>query len=188
MNAGRLIAVVGPSGVGKDSLISALCACRPGLLRARRVITRDPAAGGEPFEAVTEQEFLARAVGGGFALSWQAHGLHYGIPVSVDGPLARGEDVVANLSRGAVTGAAARFDRVHVLWVTADPAALARRLAGRGRESGAEIAGRLARAAPPVPADLPPGVALTRIDNSGALKDSVAAALKALYPEGGVSA
>jgi ribose 1,5-bisphosphokinase len=178
MTKGRLIAVVGPSGVGKDSLMEALCARRPDLHRVRRVITRAPEAGGEDYEAVSPALFAARAAGGDFALHWQAHGLSYGVPASVEGVLSTGRDALVNLSRGVLGKAAARFDTLHVLHVTARPEVLAERLSGRGRESAREIARRLARPAPP----LPEGLRVTEIDNSGALETAVEAALAALYP------
>ena len=48
MNAdkGPVIAVVGPSGVGKDSLMEALRQADPSIKLMRRVITRAPEAGG----------------------------------------------------------------------------------------------------------------------------------------------
>lgn len=176
---GRLIAVVGPSGVGKDSLMEALCAKRPDLVRVRRVVTRAPEAGGEDFEAISPALFAARAAGGDFALHWQAHGLSYGIPREVHQTLARGQDALANLSRAMLGQAARVFPGLHVLHVTARPEVLAARLAGRGREGRAEIARRLARPAPAFPA----GLTVTEIDNSGPLERAVDAALSALYPE-----
>ncbi len=176
--AGRFIAVVGPSGVGKDSLMEALIAAQPDLHRVRRVITRDPEAGGEDYEPVSAPLFAARAAGGDFALHWQAHGLQYGIPAQVDQVLRQGQDALANLSRSVLTKADARFDNLHVLHVTARPEVLAKRLSARGREGRAEIARRLSRAAP----TLPEGLTITKIDNSGSLKSSLAAALGALYP------
>ena len=56
---GQLIAVVGPSGAGKDTLIEAARRARPDLLIVRRVITRPTESGGEDFEGVTEAEFRA---------------------------------------------------------------------------------------------------------------------------------
>ncbi|HMB13658.1 MAG TPA: phosphonate metabolism protein/1,5-bisphosphokinase (PRPP-forming) PhnN, partial [Roseovarius sp.] len=50
MTKGRLIAVVGPSGVGKDTLMRAMVAERPNLRRVRRVITRRADDGGEGHE------------------------------------------------------------------------------------------------------------------------------------------
>ena len=175
---GRLIAVVGPSGVGKDSLIDALCADLPGIRRARRVITRDAQAGGEVFNPIDADGFAARVAQGAFALHWSAHGLHYGIPRSVLDDLNEGRDVLANLSRGALPDAARLFPALHVLHVTARPDVLAKRLHGRGRESATEVARRLHRPALPTPEGMP----VTEIDNSGPLADAVRAARAALYP------
>ena len=181
MSRGRFIAVVGPSGVGKDSVMEGLVAARPDLTRVRRVITRPSEAGGEAFDGIDETGFARMRAAGMFALDWQAHGLSYGIPATVHEVLADGRDALANLSRGVVSQAMEVFGptHVHVLAVTARPEILAGRLAGRGRESAAEIAARLARAAPLMPL----GVRVTEIDNSGALEGSIAAALTALYPE-----
>jgi len=176
--SGRFIAVVGPSGVGKDSVMEALCAQRPDLLRARRVITRDPEAGGEDYEAVSPALFAARAAGGDFALHWGAHGLQYGIPASVKDALRGGQDVLANLSRGVLSKADRVFDDLRVLHVTARPEVLQDRLRARGRESRGEIVRRLARPAPA----LPEGLTVIEIDNSGSLERAVEAALAALYP------
>lgn len=179
MSRGRLIGVVGPSGVGKDSLMDALCARRPDLHRVRRVITRSAVAGGEDHETISPALFAARAAGGDFALYWQAHGLSYGVPATVDEIVALGRDALVNLSRGVLAKAMLRYDTLHVLHVTARPEVLAGRLAARGRESRAEIARRLSRPAPP----MPEGLRVTEIDNSGHLQAAVNAALEALYPE-----
>ncbi|MDG4650148.1 phosphonate metabolism protein/1,5-bisphosphokinase (PRPP-forming) PhnN [Roseibacterium sp. SDUM158017] len=179
MTAGRLVAVVGPSGVGKDSLIDALCARRPDLHRVRRVITRAREAGGEDHETASPALFAARAAGGDFALHWKAHGLSYGVPATVRDVLETGRDAIVNLSRGVLSSAALRFEALHVLHVTTRPDVLASRLAGRGREGPAEIARRLSRPAPP----MPEGLRIIEIDNSGRLETAVDAALAALYPE-----
>ena len=181
MSQGRFIAVVGPSGVGKDAVMEGLAAARPDLMRVRRVITRPSDAGGEAFDGIDAAGFARMRTAGMFALDWQAHGLSYGIPASVQETMTAGRDALANLSRGMVGRAAEVFGpgRVHVLAVTARPEILAERLAERGRESAAEIAARLARAAPLMPV----GLRVTEIDNSGPLEDSIAAALSALYPE-----
>lgn len=176
---GRLFAVVGPSGVGKDTLIAAACARRPEVHPVRRVITRGAEAGGEWFDSVPEAEFARRLAEGAFALHWRAHGLGYGIPREIDAVLAAGRDVIFNGSRAVLAEAAARYPALRVLHVTARPETLARRLAGRGRESAGEIAARLDRA----DHALPPGLAVTRICNDGALETALAAILDALQPE-----
>jgi len=176
--AGRLVAVVGPSGVGKDSVMRALVEARPQMHLVRRVITRPSDAGGEAFDGVSEDDFAARAGAGAFALSWRAHGLRYGIPRGVEDVLAAGRDAVVNLSRAVLPEAAARFPGLVVICLTADPDTLARRLAARGREDPDEIARRLARAEFALPA----GTGAVFIDNTGALDDTVAAILSHLMP------
>lgn len=176
--SGRLIAVVGPSGVGKDTVMTALAKAAPRLHIARRVITRPNDAGGEDFDAVSADEFAAIRDAGGFAISWSAHGLSYGIPVQIKEHLKRGEDVLANLSRGVLSDVNLQFPGFLVLALSADTQVLASRLAARGREDQDDIARRLQRADYP----LPEGMPTSRIDNSGALTDTVKQALHQLYP------
>lgn len=175
---GRFIAVVGPSGVGKDSVMEALAAADPRIVLARRVITRASALGGEYFEEVTQSEFRARSASGEFAVSWSAHGLHYAIPASVEAHLHDGKDVLANLSRAALTNAKDRFASFEVINLTASSDILAARLASRGRETVAQIESRLARAS----TALPDGISARVIDNSGAIDQTVQVILAHLYP------
>lgn len=176
---GRLIAVVGPSGVGKDTVMEAMSRAEPRLTLVRRVITRDPGLGGEAFEAVTPEDFDRRRAAGAFALHWSAHGLSYGIPVSVETTLADGMDMAANLSRSSLSEARARFGHMVVLNLSARPDVLARRLDGRGRETAEDVARRLLRPAPRMPVD----VARIDLDNSGDVSATVEMALSALYPD-----
>ena len=88
MSGGRLVAVVGPSGVGKDSVMAGIAAAAPGFRLVRRCITRAPGLGGEDYEPLTPAAFAARVASGGFCLHWEAHGLHYGIPAGVRDELA----------------------------------------------------------------------------------------------------
>lgn len=147
---GRLVLVVGPSGVGKDTLLhGARAALREdrSVLFARREITRPREAGGEDHWPISSEAFEERQAGGAYLLSWRAHGLAYGIPLSSAGPLADGGTLVANVSR-AVLDEARRLavGEVRIVSVVADPKLLAQRLAARGRETAAEIEQRLARA------------------------------------------
>jgi phosphonate metabolism protein PhnN/1,5-bisphosphokinase (PRPP-forming) len=172
-----LVAVVGPSGAGKDTLMAgarARLAEDRQIRFARRVITRPAEAGGEDHLPATEEEFRRLREAGGFALWWQAHGLCYGIPAQDAAAIAQGIVVVANLSRGVLLDAAARFPLL-VLEITAPPPVLAARLAARGRETAEEVMRRLARDAP-----LPPGLRLHRVINDGPPERGIAEVVQTL--------
>lgn len=166
---GRLFVVVGASGVGKDSLMDYARGRlgNSGHVRfVRRVITRPADSGGETHDAMTEEAFLDLERRGGFAVSWHAHGLHYGIPAAVKDLVGSGGTAVANGSRHALPLFAAAFPAMTVISVTARPEVLAERLRRRGRESEAEIQNRLQR----MDADYGEFGEIVCIDNSGTLE------------------
>ena len=177
---GTVFLVVGPSGVGKDTLINGakmeLAAC-PRIHFARRVITRPPSPDTEDYESVTPERFAALRERGALALHWSAHGLDYGIPAAALDPLGAGEIAVLNGSRGVIDAARAAFPRFHVVHVTAPAEVLARRLAARGRESAAEIAERLTRV-PPRPVT---GADVITIVNDGSREAGIEQFLCALH-------
>ncbi|MFV2093599.1 MAG: phosphonate metabolism protein/1,5-bisphosphokinase (PRPP-forming) PhnN, partial [Hyphomicrobiales bacterium] len=130
-----LFLVVGPSGAGKDSLIDGARRAFGDdrrLVFPRRVITRAPDPGSENHIAADERRFAQMLAKGAFALTWQAHGLHYGAPASIWPTLERGQSVVINISRSVISQARARYANAHVLLVTASAGALRARLATRG--------------------------------------------------------
>lgn len=175
---GRLFAVVGPSGAGKDTLIDAARTARPDLVIARRVITRPASAGGEDFEGVSIFEFTSRKVNGGFALDWKAHGLSYGIPAETLAKRDTGRDVLFNGSRAALDAAACRFPDLTVIRISAPSAVLMERLLARGRETREEIADRISRASH----DIPAGLGVIDVINDGSLALATTRFLAALQP------
>ena len=169
---GLFVAIVGPSGAGKDALIRGLGARlgeADGVFTVRRVVTR-PADSFEDHDTLAESEFLLARRRGLFALSWAAHGLHYGVPRDVDARVASGCVVVCNISRAVVAEVRARYARSLVVLVTARPETLAARLAARGREEIEARRERLDRAFASETAFEPDAT----IFNDGALDEAVA--------------
>jgi ribose 1,5-bisphosphokinase len=134
--------------------------------------------GGEDYDAVSVSQFEALVEGAAFAVHWRAHGLHYGIPITVKYQLGKGTDCLVNFSRKALTQAAEIFPRFMVLNITAKPETLAQRLAARGRETEDDIAKRLAQAEKP----LPEALKVIHLANDGPLSQTVARAATLLQP------
>lgn len=166
--AGAFVAVVGPSGAGKDSIIAHARRALAGedwLRFPRRLVTRPPGDASEDHVPIDAATFERQAAAGLYAAHWRAHGLSYALPAAIDEDLAAGRIVVANVSRAVVEELDRRYGGVVAVTITAAPAVVAERLARRGRESAAEIAERLARRVEaPVAAS-----AAFAIDNSGPL-------------------
>lgn len=176
---GRLVLVVGPSGVGKDSILDAArlrLKDRRDVVFVQRVITRPADSGGEDHRAVSEADFQLMKQAGDFALHWSAHGLSYGLPRGLEDDLAAGRTVIANVSRAILDEARRHYGRVGIRVILARPDTLRRRLVARGRETAADIEERLRRAA----AFQVHGPDVTEIWNDGALDDAVAAFVASL--------
>lgn len=176
---GSLVLVVGPSGVGKDTLMAGAKQALDAdgrFVFVRRVITRQAHADLEDHDSLDVESFRQMQAAGRFALSWGAHGLHYGLPLSVDTDIALGHVVIANGSRQVLAEARAKYPSCNVILITAEISLRAQRLAQRGRETQAQVAARLARESAPVPAGIEPIV----IDNSGTLANGITAFILAL--------
>ena len=176
---GSLVLVVGPSGVGKDTLINGARQALDNDKRfvfVRRLVTRPADAGGEEHDSLDWDTFAQMEEAGRFALSWEAHELRYALPLSVDTDLALGRIVVANVSRHVVAEARAKYPACAVLLISAEISCRAERLVRRGRENPDQITSRLARESAPVPAGIDPII----IDNSGPLAIGVTAFVLAL--------
>jgi ribose 1,5-bisphosphokinase len=172
-----LVLVVGPSGAGKDTLINAAkaeLAKDSRFVFPRRVVTRPAVAALEDHDSVTPEQFALQEANGAYALSWDAHGLKYGLPASIRDDVAAGRVVVMNGSRAMVGAAREKFPGTVVVLVGASPDVRASRLAGRGRETAAEVSARLARE---VDVSIPNAIL---VDNSGDLEAGRARFLAAL--------
>jgi ribose 1,5-bisphosphokinase len=171
--------VVGPSGAGKDSLIARARQDLSGdasVLFVRRVITRTAVASTEDHDCLSLDEFAVAQASGQFAVHWNAHGLSYGIPAAVHAHIGSGGVALVNGSRAALPDIRAAFGKIVIIHVTARPEILAERLAGRGRESEADILRRLQRAT----IDMPDCEDWVEIDNSGALETAAAIFLQTI--------
>jgi ribose 1,5-bisphosphokinase len=148
LGPGRLVLVVGPSGAGKDALIAlarSALAGDPMVAFPRRVVTRPPSHH-EPHDHLSEPDFLRAKAAGAFALAWEAHGLHYGVPAEIDAEITSGCTVVCNVSRNIVAAARERYV-VRLVLVTAPADLLAARLKARDRGSDGSVEARLDRSA-----------------------------------------
>mgnify|MGYP000099829998 FL=1 len=148
---GLLVLVVGPSGVGKDTLLDAArerLSDNKQFCFPRRCITRPAGSVGETHIPVRPEDFGQMARQGAFLLSWMAHDLGYGIPRHVLGEVEAGKTVIVNVSRSVISDACALVgqNNVRVISIRASSEALRKRLEGRGREDALDIERRLARA------------------------------------------
>ncbi len=179
MGSGALVLVVGPSGAGKDTLIAAAQSALAGDARfsfPRRVVTRAAVVALEDHDSIDASAFSRERLRGSYALDWEAHGLCYGIPASIEAEMTAGQVVVVNTSRRVIERAVEKYPRCAVLVITARPEIRAERLLGRGRETIDDVTARLQREGAPVP----DGVEAVMIDNSGSLAEGIAGFVAAL--------
>jgi len=146
---GVLFLIVGQSGAGKDTLITWLRERRAdhSILYVRRTVTRAADGGFEDHGTMDRAAFARAEAAGAFTAVWNAHGLHYGLPIDLRRHLADGGVAIANGSRQALPTLRRQLQNMVVVHLQVAPDELARRLSTRGRESPSEITTRLSRGA-----------------------------------------
>lgn len=179
MRKGLFLAVVGPSGSGKDTIIEALCKQLPNIKRVKRYITREQQkAGGEDSYNIDFDTFRKLERDGGFAFSWSAHHLKYGLPITIFDEINVGKSLIANISRSILDQLSDKFEYYEIILITASDKILAERLEKRGRESKAQIEERLARSSFTIPNGISPLI----IRNETTVEDAVSKIIASIYP------
>lgn len=153
-----LIVIAGPAGSGKSTLCERLVFETPGFSRVITTTTRAPRPGevaGFHYHFLTPEQFDAKIAAGEF-LEWAwVHGeRRYGtLAASVLEPLAAGRSLAINLDvqgvaslRRAATQLPALRRAMATVFIMLDHEQLVARIRGRGQDSEAEIARRMATA------------------------------------------
>lgn len=146
---GRLILVIGPSGSGKNTVVSQLCADRDDIWYSVSATTRPPRDGetdGQDYRFVTESDFDALIASGGL-LEWATYaGARYGTPAApVDKRRGDGTHVICVVEiDGVAQIRRARPDAIVVFVQPPSWEVLEDRLRGRGTEDAAQLERRLA--------------------------------------------
>ena len=144
-----LLAVSGPSGVGKGTMVKTLIARRDDVVESVSCTTREPRDGeihGKHYFFLSREEFERRIAEGDF-LEYDEHfGNYYGTPKSFVRDTLKEKSIIMEIDVVGALNAKKSFPET-VLVMVVPPSAdyLKRRLAGRGSETEAQIENRLAR-------------------------------------------
>ena len=146
-----VIVLSGPSGVGKDLLLSRLSATGgryhitiTATTRAKRAHEQD----GLHYQFVSKADFEAM-IADGALLEWaNVYGNYYGVPKSqVANALSRGQDVILKIDvQGAATVRKVAPDALFIFLAPPSADELSRRLRGRGTEDAAALQHRINQA------------------------------------------
>lgn len=146
---GVLLAVSGPSGVGKGTMVKTLIARRSDVVESVSCTTRAPREGeihGKHYFFLSKEEFLRRIDEDDF-LEYDEHfGNYYGTPKSFVRETLKEKSVIMEIDVVGALNAKKSFPQcVLVMVVPPSTEELKRRLQGRGSETEEQILGRLSR-------------------------------------------
>ncbi|NES83829.1 MAG: guanylate kinase [Moorea sp. SIO2B7] len=151
MQAGKLIVLTGPSGVGKGTLVRSLLARHPQIYLSVSATTRKPRSGeieGRDYYFITRQEFDAM-INNGQLLEWAEYaGNYYGTPCQkVEQQINQGQLVLLEIEVLGARKIKQTFpDALRLFILPPSLEELERRLRGRGNDSEEAIIRRLKRA------------------------------------------
>lgn len=151
VQAGRLVVITGPSGVGKGTLLSHLRQRHPQLYLSTSATTRAPRPGevdGQHYYFVSRDIFEAM-IAAGELLEWaEFAGNYYGTPRQpVEVQVERGNQVILEIELQGARQVAQSFpEALKIFLLPPSPEELERRIRTRGQDNDAAIARRLQRA------------------------------------------
>ena len=145
----KLLAVSGPSGVGKGTLVKTLIHRRADVVESVSCTTREPRTGeihGKHYFFLSREEFLRRIKEDDF-LEYDEHfGNYYGTPKSFVRETLKTKSVIMEIDVvGALNAKKAFPECILVMIVPPSVEELKRRLTGRQTETAEEIENRLSR-------------------------------------------
>jgi len=137
LNSGNLCFFVGKSGSGKDSIMlraaEILTQENFKIYVVKRLITR-ASHPSEPFESISEEDFLKYKKENKFALDWYVYGKYYGCPVELEEYLKKGYLVFINVSRAILFTARKKYPKSKIFLIEVDVNLASQRIINRNRE------------------------------------------------------
>lgn len=137
----KIILIIGPSGVGKDTLLKSIKEdYRDRVNFVRRYISRIPDKNEDNF-FIEESAFSILQTNNFFISSWQAHKNSYGISKT---SIKKGVNIIS-ISRSKIKDFEENYEKVFTINISVKREVLKSRLEKRGRETKEEIEKRLNR-------------------------------------------